>query len=439
MPFDCVLPPTIIATEGMVAMSKEDDLDIGSIAVAHGLITAEALKECRDDLRLMAERGLKLSLPDIFLSKSLLGRDKIVSLQKLKSALSGEKAKLGPFELLAKLGEGGMGAVYRVRDTRSGQLAALKILPVNLAHDPEYIERFEREARILTSISHPNIVRAVDTGHLDYMRTKLPYMAMEIEKETLRDRIEREGAIAEGRALEWMTDVARALQHAHSRELVHRDVKPDNVFITEDGHAKLGDFGLVRDVAETATRITQTGMFMGSVHYASPEQAQSVKDIDIRSDIYSLGAAFYHAFTGQAPFEGDSAPAILVMHLSEELPWPGDVNPRVSDGASELIAKMMAKKREERFQNPIELLRALDELRSRGDVRPFLRSSALSSIARSRDKRQRVLDLTRKRKERVRRRVERRPRVHPYVYAAGAAAGVLVLVILLAVILGGGK
>jgi serine/threonine-protein kinase len=272
--------------------------------------------------------------------------------------------RLGGFELVSKIAEGGMGAVYRAKQLSLDRTVAVKILPERLAKNQQFVARFLREARLAARFSHPNVVGAVDAGEADGVH----YFAMEyVEGESLGDLLKREGALPEPRAIEIAMQIARALECAHKHGMVHRDVKPDNVLMDEEGTAKFVDLGLARRVYDESTQLTQAGSAMGSPHYIAPEQAMGESDIDIRADIYALGATFYQLVTGATPFTGPTASVIMTKHLSAT-PEPANVVlPSVSEETTRVIMKMMAKDRNRRYQTPAELIADLERL-SRGEA-----------------------------------------------------------------------
>ncbi|MFH1024330.1 MAG: protein kinase, partial [Planctomycetota bacterium] len=263
------------------------------------------------------------------------------------------------FELIRKLGGGGMGVTYLARQSSLNRLVALKVLRKSLARDQSFVGRFQREARLAGNLDHVNIVGVHDAGESGGFH----YLVMEyVEGKSLQAMLDESGAMEEGFALHLAMQVARALDFAHNKAgIIHRDVKPDNILVTKEGIAKLCDFGLARS-AEAETRMTQTGVMMGTPHYVSPEQARGEKDVDIRSDIYSLGAMLYHLVTGRTPFQGSSAAVVMTKHLTEQVPWPADVNPAVSENCCRLVERMMAKAREDRYQDPAELLRNMERV-----------------------------------------------------------------------------
>jgi len=264
------------------------------------------------------------------------------------------------FEILTRVGRGGMGTVYRARQISVDRIVAVKILKPSLAANAAFIKRFSEEARAAAKLNHPNIVQAIDAGE----GGGYYYFAMEfVDGETLHRMMLREGVIGEERALKIARDVARGLSHAHTLGIVHRDIKPGNIMIARDGVTKLCDLGLAH-VRSDADESERYGPAVGTPYYISPEQALGQLDVDCRSDIYSLGATLYRAMVGKPAFNAPTGPEILKMHLRAPLPWPQDHNTELSEGACYLIAKMMAKKCEERYQTPSELIEDLDRVLS---------------------------------------------------------------------------
>ena len=241
---------------------------------------------------------------------------------------------VGGFEVLSEIGRGAMGAVFKARQVSVDRVVALKILPPRLAKNSNFINRFLREARSVAHLNHPNIVQAIDAGHAEpYF-----YFAMEyVDGPTADELLQSEGPLPERRALEIARDVARALQHAHEADIVHRDVKPDNILIGSDGAVKLADLGLARETVELDSRLTQTGMAVGTPDYISPEQARGETELDGRTDVYSLGATLYTLLAGAPPYDGESPVEIMYKHLHEPLPDLRDVNPNVSVAASAIV------------------------------------------------------------------------------------------------------
>ena len=271
-------------------------------------------------------------------------------------------AEFGQYEILGELGAGGMGKVYRARDTTLDRLVAIKTLSTALAEDPEYLQRFLKEARAVARLNHQNIVQIYSFGKIE----GLPYIAMEfIDGESLGAVVKKE-RLSETETLRIGREACRALDVAHSHGIVHRDIKPDNLILTRRGDLKLVDLGVAKRVGDDQS-ITQTGLMVGTPHYISPEQVRGQRDIDGRADIYSLGATLYHLVTGHTPYSGSSGAHVMSMHLFADLPDPRSYEPSVSEGLCRVLRKMMAKERDERYRDVAEVDRDLHLLET-GEV-----------------------------------------------------------------------
>ena len=311
----------------------------------------EAQRKARDEM------STNMPLLQVCQNKDLLTPDQAQEIRNAAAVETGEARLVAGYKVVSKLGQGGMGAVYKAESQTTGELVALKILPPSLA-TPSLVKRFEREAKIVSSLDHQHIVRCVEFGY--DKRRKVHFCALElVEGEDFERRISALSVISEDEAMRTMVQLAEALQHAHFNGLVHRDTKPANIMVTIDGTAKLLDPGLARPANSEVTSLTQTGAFVGSPYYASPEQATGDRSLDIRSDIYSLGCTLYHMVTGSPPFSGATVVQVLQKHQTEKMPWPQEKNPDLSDGICQIIAKMMAKSPDKRYQEPKELLRDL--------------------------------------------------------------------------------
>jgi serine/threonine-protein kinase len=330
---------------------------IGRLAVDRGLITATQLREALEEFNVRKAAGGEVPLGEVLVELEFLTRRQLESLLDQQGGETRSRAQPIPgYELIKKLGEGGMAATYLARQATMDRLVAIKIMRKNLARDASFISRFEREARLAGSLNHVNIVGVHDVGEGGGFH----YLAMEyVEGRSAGELVPEGGAMGEELALHVALQVARALDYASGHGIVHRDIKPDNILVTVDRIAKVCDFGLARHTGQE-TRLTQTGMAMGTPHYISPEQARGEKDVDVRSDIYSLGASLYHFVTGEPPFSGSSAMVVVTKHITEQLPWPQDVNPDVSENVCRVIMKMMAKDREDRYATPAELIGDLE-------------------------------------------------------------------------------
>lgn len=268
-----------------------------------------------------------------------------------------ELKQLGKYQIERKIGAGGMGTVFLARDTELKRTVALKVLPQDKAANPTLVRRFRAEAQAAAQLRHPNIVAVFDSGEADgYL-----YIAMEyVEGRDLFEMVSLRGVVPIRRSIDIIKQVAAALQHAYEQNIVHRDIKPSNLLIRRDGVVKLTDLGLARSVDDTLeTNITRAGTTVGTVDYMSPEQARNSKFADIRSDLYSLGCTWYQMLTGSPPYPEGAVTNKLQAHAVKPIPDPRDKNPRIPEGLTAVISRMMAKKPEDRYQTPAELL---DEL-----------------------------------------------------------------------------
>jgi len=341
-------------------MSDRRDDIVARLALEQHLVAPRQLAEALRIQHGAAEAGLPESLQHVLVARGMISDTRAGELTKAVAHETGEERLVGEYEVVARLGRGGMGAVYKARDLRTGRVVALKILPPSMADD-ETIVRFRREAEIARALRHENIVRYVEFGR-DRVR-HVYYCAFEfVEGESLGCALDRDGPVNVRRAVSIVRQIARALAHAHAHGLVHRDVKPDNIIVTASGKAMLLDLGVARHVADDNTRVTHEGCFVGSPLYASPEQARGSSSVDVRSDIYSLGATLYEMLTGRPPFEGDNPLSVLQMHLSKRAPCPCRVNPDVPRDMCLVIGKMMARKASHRYQSPRELVRDLERV-----------------------------------------------------------------------------
>src|SRR3954454_4537204 len=286
--------------------------------------------------------------------------------------------RLGPYEIQSPLGAGGMGEVYRARDSRLNRDVAIKILPGSFSADPDRLQRFAQECRAAAALNDPNILAIYDIGE----DGGVPYVVSELlEGETLRDRL-RNGAVASRKVIEWAQQIARGLAAAHEKGIVHRDLKPENLFVTHSGHVKILDFGLAKftrpeadlsDEAPTLQVATEAGTVLGTAGYMSPEQVRG-KSADARSDIFSFGAILYEMLSGKRAFHGDSAADTMSAILKEEPPDLVETNRNVSPALERVVRHCLEKNPAERFQSARDLsfnLEALTDVSSssRGSLR----------------------------------------------------------------------
>lgn len=259
-------------------------------------------------------------------------------------------SSIGNCRLVSKLGQGGMGAVYRATHETLGREVAIKLLPPEFTQQNEYIQRFLREARAAAHLKHPNIVQVYDAGE----QGGRYYIAMEfVDGTSLSATLKERGPIPEMDGLRLMIQAAHGLAAAHALNLVHRDIKPENLMLGKDGVLKIADFGLVTAIRKDE-HLTQDGAMLGTPAYMSPEQCEGVP-ADARSDIYSLGATFYRLMTGNAPFSAATPIGVLFKHKHEPAPDARSVNPAISEATAQVLLKMMAKRPEDRFQSAAEV------------------------------------------------------------------------------------
>ena len=264
---------------------------------------------------------------------------------------------VGRYHIVEQLGEGGMASVYKAYDTRLERYVAVKVIRVENDRDASFLKRFEREAKALAKLSHPNIVHINDYGDQDGM----PYVVMDyLPGGTLKQKMGQ--ALPYYEAARLLAPVARALDHAHRNGIIHRDVKPANILMTSGGEPMLSDFGIAKILeGEQTSELTGTGVGIGTPEYMAPEQGAGGK-IDERADVYALGVVFYELVTGRKPFKADTPMAVVIKHMTEPLPRPSSFVSTLPEGVEHIIYKAMAKKPEDRYQTMAQFARALEQL-----------------------------------------------------------------------------
>jgi Serine/threonine protein kinase len=260
----------------------------------------------------------------------------------------------GRYELLARVGGGGMALVYKAKDLLLNRFVAVKVLRQQFTHDDDFIKRFRREAQAAASLSHPNIVSIYDVGQVDDTH----YIVMEfVDGANLNEIIRERAPLQAEEAVRFAVQICDALEHAHHNQIIHRDIKPHNILIGNNGRVKVTDFGIARAV--TSSTITQTGSVIGSVHYFSPEHAKGVATGE-KSDLYSLGIVLYQMLTGRLPFLGESPISVALKHLQEPFEQPRLVNPYIPQSVENVILRAMRKNPQERYQSAKEMQRDLE-------------------------------------------------------------------------------
>jgi len=262
----------------------------------------------------------------------------------------------GRYRLESRIGSGGMSTVYRAHDETLERFVAIKVMNREVATDSDQLERFRREARAVARLSHPNIVHVIDAGEDDGR----PFIVFEyIEGETLKDRIRRLGRLEIPEAVAYCIEIARALGAAHANNIVHRDVKPQNVLLDHEGTAKVTDFGIARTLEEDG--LTDDGRVLGTTDYVSPEQALG-QPVTGQSDLYSLGIALYEMLTGQLPFSAETQVAVAMKHVREDIPDVRKLRPDVSAALASVVAGATAKELSERYSDDAELIADLEKV-----------------------------------------------------------------------------
>ena len=342
-------------------MANETNYDtvFGRIAVDQGLCTDAELRYCLEELE-SRRKVNPIALKDLMIK---LGYITLSQAERLKTSLkTGKDAahQIPGYKIIGKLGAGAMAIVYKAKQLSLNRTVAIKVLPQRFSENPEYVERFYKEGQAAGKLNHNNIVQAFDVGEAGGYH----YFVMEyVEGRTLYDDLSAGKIFSEDQALNIITQVARALAHAHACGLIHRDVKPKNIMINTEGVVKLADMGLARETADIEAAKTEAGKAYGTPYYIAPEQIRGELDIDGRADIYGLGATFYHLVTGRVPFMSEDPADVMRKHLREQLIPPDHINTSLSAGVSELIEVMMAKRREDRYSSAEELLTDLDAVR----------------------------------------------------------------------------
>lgn len=329
-----------------------------AIALKNGLVSDDQVAQARDIQRKIEALGIKAKpVGDILLEKGWVSsgdHERITS----KLAKLSASDRIRGYKIQKLLGQGSMGTVYMARQLSLDRIVAVKILAPFLQKNPKFISRFIREAKVLARLNHSNIVQCIDVGNSDGTY----YMAMEYcDGPTVLEILRRGGRMDEDRATRIILQVSRALEHAYDHHVLHRDIKPDNIMIVQNGVAKLCDLGLVKDLRDSGES-TDTGATLGTPNYISPEQARGDEDIDVRSDIYSLGASFYHMVTGSTPFTAPNPAVVMVSHINDIPPTPRERCDDVRESTSRVIMKMMRKNRADRYQTPYELTADLEAL-----------------------------------------------------------------------------
>lgn len=339
------------------------DSIFGKVVIDQGFCTEEELAHCKKQLKEHTKEN-PTTLEQLLLSNRFITPNQAKRIKKATKESKDVAEHIPGYKILGKLGAGAMAIVYKGKQLSLDRIVAIKILPSRFSENPDYVQRFYKEGKAAAKLNHNNIVAAYDVGEAGGYH----YFVMEyVEGKTLYEDLAKGKIFSEKEAIDIITQVARALAHAHARGLIHRDVKPKNIMINPAGIVKLADLGLARDTDDVQMAKSEAGKAFGTPYYISPEQIRGEIDTDARSDIYSLGATLYHMVTGKVPFEAANPAEVMKKHLKEPLVPPDHINTSLSAGISEVIEVMMAKRKQDRYISAEELLVDLDAV-SRGEA-----------------------------------------------------------------------
>lgn len=333
------------------------DTYLGRFVVEQNLATQEEVDRCLALCEQGSADASGNSLAQVLVREKVATTSQIDRVKRTIEATRGQQ--IPGYHIMSKLGAGAMATVFKARQLSLDRIVAVKVLPKRFSENAEYVEMFYKEGMAAAKLNHTNIVQAIDVGEASGYH----YFVMEyVEGHTLYDEIAAGKVFGEVKALEIILQVAGALEHAHKQGLIHRDVKPKNIMIADDGQVKLADMGLARLAADTEAAEAEAGRAFGTPYYISPEQIRGAKDVDFRADIYSLGATLYHMVTGRVPFQADTPIAVMQKHLKEPLVPPDHINTTLSAGLGEVVEVMMAKDPARRYASTSDLLVDLEAI-----------------------------------------------------------------------------
>ncbi len=337
------------------------------LALEKKLITPDQHEQCKDLLRKSKKIGLEATIEEIIIKQGLLTTDQVSELNEITELGDGETV-FGSYRLVRLIGKGGMGKVYEAVHELTNRTVAVKVLNYNFTRDQNNVTRFFQEIRALAKLSHGNIVTLFDAGKVK----RRFFFSMElVDGPSVQEFVEVKKVLPERQALQIVRDSAKALAYAHKKNIVHRDIKPENILLDENKTAKVTDFGVVMHQDADHMTLTKTGFMVGSVFYASPEQVNGLRDIDGRSDIYSLGAMLYYMLSGRTVYSGKTPQEVLTKHLSGTWISPKRYNRAISRQTVRLVRKMMARDRNRRFQSMDDVIAAID---GRGRLQRLIKS-----------------------------------------------------------------
>ena len=355
---------------------------LGKLVVDNGLVTPKELDECSDLLQDSDGNATGHTLGDILVNHNYVTRRQ---LDRLQTDFDTRKStqRIQGYRIIRKLGAGAMATVFLAKQESLDRPVAIKVLPKKFSENVDFLERFYKEGRAAAKLNDANIVQAYDVGKSG----EYHYFVMEyVDGTTVYDQIIEKKKLSEQEAIPIIRQVAKALQHAHDRGFIHRDIKPKNIMISKRGDVKLADLGLARALDDHQAAEEEAGRAYGTPYYISPEQIRGKKDITPAADIYGLGATLYHMVTGNVPFPGKNPSDVMHRHLKQELVPPDHINSTLSAGFSQVIEMMMAKDVSQRYQNATDLIEDLDAVASGGSpqfAQPTLDFAKLAEIAKA--------------------------------------------------------
>jgi serine/threonine-protein kinase len=339
---------------------------LGKVVVESGLVTSDELDLCNQILRDAQQAENPQTLGDLLVSNDYATEHQ---LGRLRAEFEAQKSsqRIPGYKIRRKVGSGAMATVFLAHQVSLDRSVAIKVLPKKFSDNKSFIERFYQEGRSVAKLNHPNIVAAFDVGKAGEHH----FFVMEyVDGPTVYDLITKKKRVPEAEAIDVIRQTALALQHAHERGFIHRDIKPKNIMVDQDGVVKLADLGLARALSDKDAAQAEAGRAYGTPYYISPEQIRGDVKIGPGADLYGLGATFYHMVTGRVPFSGKNPSEVMHKHLKSELAPPDHRNPELSGGCAQVIEMMMAKSPKDRYQSAADLIEDL-ELVARGELPHF--------------------------------------------------------------------
>lgn len=337
-----------------------NDTLFARIVLDQNLCTEEELKRCKKEF---AQR-LKENPTTLEQLLTEFGFVTETQAERVKQNIRDTRAashQIPGYKILGKLGAGAMAVVYKARQLSLDRVVAVKVLPKRFTENADYVSRFYKEGKAAAKLNHNNIVQAFDVGEAGGYH----YFVMEyVEGKTIYDDLARGKIFSEEEALEVVIQVGNALAHAHSKGLIHRDVKPKNIMLNKANIIKLADMGLARETSDIQAAQSEQGKAFGTPYYIAPEQIRGELEIDARADIYALGCTLYHMITGRVPFQADNPSDVMRKHLKEPLTPPDHINTTLSAGISEIVEVAMAKDKSKRYETMQEMLQDLQAIQT---------------------------------------------------------------------------